>query len=88
MSFFILYSVAGGFMKKIKWILIGLGGILVLWILFNQIDGPKPKNVFTVGDLRASNFDPGNGFYILWGLIEPPEVDITSPEVIQIPSYF
>lgn len=69
-------------MKKIKWMLIGTGGVLILWLLFNQFDAPEPKNVFSREDLRASYFGPDNGFYLLWGLVEPPEVDITSPETM------
>ncbi len=65
-----------------KWIYITLGtivGILLIYMVINFFDlSPRPGEDFTLNDLRPAGMDTGNGFYILWGLGEPPEVDVTS----------
>jgi len=66
-------------MKKIIIrILLILVGLLVVWILINRFDAKLDPDVYGLEDIPAATFDHSNGFYNLWTLAEPPEVDVTS----------
>lgn len=71
-------------MKKIILrILLILLALLVIWIVSNQFDAKLNPDLFTRKDIPAASFDKSNGFYILWALPEPPDVDITSEKIIE-----
>ena len=71
-------------MKKIILrVLLILLALLVIWIVVNQFDAKLNPNLFTIKDIPGASFDNSNGFYILWALGEPPDVDIMSDEVIE-----
>jgi hypothetical protein len=57
-----------------------LAALLVLWVLAHRFDTGLTTGLFTRDDIPPASFDRSNGFYILWGLSEPPETDITSAE--------
>lgn len=69
-------------MKKIiVRILLVLLALLVIWILAHRFDASLNPDLFTEADIPAASFDYSNGFYDLWTLAEPPEVDVSSPQV-------
>ncbi|MGE5344065.1 MAG: hypothetical protein ACM3SY_21550 [Candidatus Omnitrophota bacterium] len=54
-----------------------LGIVIVVWVIAHQFDtGLNPK-LFTRNDIPPASVDKTNGFYILWALTEPPDVDVT-----------
>lgn len=69
-------------MKKIiirsLWILLALLAVL---IIYNRFDARADPDNFTLKDIPATDFNPENGYFLLWALQEPPEADITDPAV-------
>ena len=59
-----------------------LSAILLLFILFNQVDSPTPANVYDENDLIPTTFNKNNGFYMILALAEPSDVDIQSDKII------
>ncbi len=71
-------------MKKALILLLSIPlALLTIYILFNQLDARANPSAFTRQDIPAANFDRRNGFYILWALTEPPEVDIYGEKIRQ-----
>ena len=64
--------------KMIFRILLGMVALLAFWVLAHRFDIRSTPGLFTRDDIPTAAFDRSNGFYILWGLSEPPETDITS----------
>lgn len=64
-------------------IIIALVSLLALFVLVNQFDASLRPDLFTEKDINPATLDKTNGFYIVWALGEPPEVDITSDEVVK-----
>ena len=71
-------------MKKILLrILLILLALLVIYTIFNQFDIGKSSAKFTLlNDIPKANFEKNNGFYILWALSEPLDIDISSNKII------
>ncbi len=71
-------------MKKILLrILLILLALLVIYTIFNQFDIGKSSAQFTLlNDIPKANFEKNNGFYILWALSEPLDIDISSSKII------
>jgi len=69
-------------MKKIiiRVVLVFLG-LLLIYTVFNQFDAGVPVSKFTPDDLLKPVYSADNGFYKLWSLSEPDDVDVTSTEV-------
>lgn len=65
--------------SRTLWVLVAL---VAVFVIFNQFDAGKNPRAFSEKDLPPANFDKSNGFYRLWALCEPPEVDIDSDAVI------
>jgi hypothetical protein len=57
-------------------------GLLLVWLVINRFDAGDNPQAFTTEDLRPATFDADNGFYRLCTLLEPPAVDVESPEII------
>lgn len=57
--------------------------LLVLWILAQRFDSAPNPGLFTMKDVPPASFDKSSGFYILWGLPEPPETDLSSDAFIE-----
>lgn len=55
---------------------------LIIFLLFNFYDAYLKESIFTRAHLKPSTWDKRNGFYILWGLSEKPEVDVQSDEYV------
>jgi len=55
--------------------------VLAMFVIFNQIDSPPPKNI-NKDDLLPVGLDGDNGFYRLWALSEAAGVDIGSESTI------
>jgi hypothetical protein len=53
-----------------------------LFVVVNQVDSGKPADMFTQEDLVPATFDKSNGFYRLWTLAEPTDIDVESEAVI------
>lgn len=53
-------------------------GLIVLYIGINLFDEELRPGVYTEKDLLPASFDKSNGYYILWGLSEPGDVDVQS----------
>jgi hypothetical protein len=53
-------------------------GLIVLYIGINLFDEGLRPGVYTEKDLLPASFDKNNGYYILWGLSEPGDVDVQS----------
>ncbi|UCH97956.1 MAG: hypothetical protein JSV88_14170, partial [Candidatus Aminicenantes bacterium] len=68
--------------SKIPLALIALFILIILFILFNQFDMTHPTNVYTEKDLGPTIFDKSNGFYLVFALSEPPDVNVHSDEII------
>lgn len=65
---------------RILWILLSL---LLVLIIYNRIDAKADPDNFTLKDIPAADFNPENGYFLLWALQEPPEVDITNRAVTE-----
>ena len=57
-------------------------GVIVFYVVFNQFDISEVTPEFTEEEVPQGSFDLNNGYYQLWTLIEMPETDIFSDEVI------
>jgi hypothetical protein len=68
-------------MRKFLLIFLGITGLLGSFVLFNQFDQPKSRELLFEQEIPEAKFDNQNGFYIQWGLGQPPDVDITTPEI-------
>jgi hypothetical protein len=55
--------------------------LIMLYFGYLLYQGGPVKGEFTVKDLAPASLEPDNGFYIFLAFLEPPEVDIYSPEV-------
>lgn len=69
-------------MKKRKILFFTLGSLLVLYLAFNQVDGPAPHAEFSLSDLPPVNYELNNGFYLLYTFTEPEDVDFESKEIL------
>jgi len=69
--------------KKTIKILAVVFTLLVLFVLVNQLDTSLRPDMFSEKDIKPATLDKNNGFYIVWAMPEPPEVDITSAEVVK-----
>jgi len=68
-------------MKKLAIIFISvLVGLVIIYLAINLWDAKLNPDVFTLADLPDASLDKANGFYILWGLGEPADVDVQSEE--------
>lgn len=56
--------------------------LIMLYFGYLLYQGSPVKGEFTEKDLAPASLEPDNGFYIFLAFLEPPEVDIYSPEVI------
>lgn len=63
-------------------IVIVIVAIVALYFIFNQFDGSTPAEYYTEKDLNPLVLDNTNGFYRLWTLAEPYDVDIQSDAVL------
>ncbi len=52
--------------------------VIAAFVLVNFFDESPRPGLYTEKDLRPATFDKSNGFYILWGLAESPDVDVQS----------
>ena len=68
-------------MRKLLVIFLVMTGLLGLYILFNQYDLSNPKQLLFEQEIPEAKFDRQNGFYIQWGLGEPPDVDIMAEDI-------
>lgn len=59
-------------------IVVVLVGLIVLYIGINLFDEGLRPGIYTEKDLLPVSFDKSNGFYILWGLSEPGDVEVQS----------
>ncbi|MCP4146125.1 MAG: hypothetical protein GY757_00105, partial [bacterium] len=69
--------------KKIRMVLLVLVALVLLFVIYNQMDETLNTSVYTMEDVPAASFAKNNGFYILWGLPEAPEVDLKSDAFIK-----
>ncbi|MCP4158127.1 MAG: hypothetical protein GY757_61070, partial [bacterium] len=69
--------------KKIRMVLLVLVALVLLFVIYNQMDETLNTSVYTMDDVPVASFEKNNGFYILCGLPEKPEVDITSDAFIK-----
>lgn len=69
--------------KNIVKVLIILLALLVLFVVFNQFDTTLRPDLFTKKDIPPASLDKTNGFYYVFALGEPPEVDISSDAIIE-----
>jgi len=67
--------------KIILKILLILLVLLVLYTVFNQFDVGEPTPGFSLKDIPPATFDRNNGFYRLFSLVYPENVDIELDEV-------
>lgn len=56
--------------------------LIMLYFGYLLYQGGPVKGEFTEKDLAPASLEADNGFYIFLAFLEPPEVDIYSPEVI------
>jgi len=56
--------------------------LIMLYFGYLLYQGGPVQGEFTEKDLAPASFEPDNGFYIFLAFLEPPEIDINSPEVI------
>ncbi len=68
-------------MKKLVLAIIGIIGVIALFFIINQFDSSPLPDQAPAQNIDPARFDYDNGFYIQWGLPEPPEVDIFSREI-------
>jgi len=64
--------------KSAKIVGVVLLGVLVLYFVINLWDSKLNPDVYTLADLPKASLDNANGFFILWGLAEPAEVNVQS----------
>ena len=70
-------------MKKILLrVLIVIAAVLVLFIVVNQFDAGLTGDLYTAEEVPPASLEKDNGFYLVWGFGEAPDVDITSDAVI------
>jgi hypothetical protein len=69
-------------MKKSVKILIGIGIVLLAYVLFNQFDASAPEGAFTIDQLKPVSLEKSNGFYWMMALCEPPDADQRWDEVL------
>jgi hypothetical protein len=70
-------------MKKIMIrVLLVLLAIIVGYLVFNQIDARPNQSKLSVPPVASDAFEKSNGYYRLWTLIEPRDVDIESDATI------
>lgn len=75
------YNTGMKILKKILLtILVVVGAIIAVVFLINLIDEKLNPLMYTEKDLSPASSDKSNGFYILWGLAEPEEIDPQSDE--------
>lgn len=69
-------------MSKTKRILLIFSVMIVaailLFVVVNFFDESPRPGLYTEKDLRPATLDNSNGYYILWGLAEPLDVDVQS----------
>ena len=71
-------------MKVVLFILLAVIGLAAAYVIFNLFDaGRDPGREYTAADLTPDDFSAANGYYLLWALAEPPDVDIESAAVRQ-----
>lgn len=68
--------------KKIIIVLVVVMVFLLAFYVFNRFDTTESVQHYTEEDLNTATFEKNNGFYRLWTLIEPMDVDVESDEVI------
>jgi len=68
--------------KNVFQVLLPVAVFLFLFIGINQFDTRKPENLYTSDDLVPASFEKSNGFYKLWTLPEPRDVDVNSTSII------
>ncbi|MCP4149345.1 MAG: hypothetical protein GY757_16480 [bacterium] len=71
-------------MSKLKKTLFFVLGILVALVLvfvgINLFDADLDPNAYKESDLPPASFESSNGFFIIWGLAMPEDVDVLSEE--------
>ena len=69
--------------KTLLRILLILLALLIIYTIFNQFDiGKNSDKITLLNDIPKANFEKNNGFYILWALSEPLNIDISSNKII------
>jgi len=68
--------------KNVFQVMLPVAVFFFLFFAVNQVDTSKPADMFTQEDLRPATFDKSNGFYRLWTLGEPADIDVESEAVI------
>ena len=70
-------------MKKIMIrVLLVLLALIAAYLVFNQIDARANQSKLSVPPVAAEVFEKTNGYYRLWTLIEPKDVDIETDAAI------
>jgi len=52
-------------------------------VIAHRFDASPAPDLFTMRNIPPASFEKDNGFYFLWSLIEPPEIDIAADSVRQ-----
>lgn len=74
-----LYYFPEAKMKKIIIrVLLILLALLLTWVVAHRFDAAPAPDLFSLSDIPPASFENDNGFYFLWSLIEPPEIDIAA----------
>lgn len=68
--------------KNVFQVMLPVAVFFFLFFVVNQVDTSKPADMFTQEDLTPVTFDKSNGFYRLWTLGEPEDIDVESEAVI------
>jgi hypothetical protein len=74
-----MYRLSG---KNVIQVIMPAAVFFFLFIVVNQVDTSKPADMFTQEDLVPASFEKTNGFYRLWTLGEPTDIDVESEAVI------
>ena len=74
-----MYRLSG---KNVFQVILPVAVFFFLFFVVNQLDTSKPADMFTQEDLVPATFDKSNGFYRLWTLGEPADIDVESEAVI------
>ena len=74
-----MYRLSG---KNVFQVIMPVAVFFFLFFVVNQLDTSKPADMFTQEDLVPATFDKSNGFYRLWTLGEPADIDVESEAVI------